>query len=242
MRPSTRDGPTISLLKFAIIVAAVVSAAAVGCGAPSSGPTAGPATTVGKYSVDLALGSRIDEFFTTSYTGGFDEVLAVLVNVGGQPVVEKYKQSTPAATNDVFSVTKSVMSILVGIALDERRLTSLDQTVGELIPSYADRMAPGVTTITLRQLLTMTGGLSPTPPGRSSCGVRTGWARLSPRRRLRRRSPRSTPARVRICSRRYSPGHGRSVLDFAREKLFTPLGISTDTLPSRCCGGQHRRL
>ena len=127
---------------FAIIVAALMSAAAVGCS--GSGTTSAPATTVGKYTVDLALSSRIDEFFTTSYVGGFDNVRAVLVDVGGQRVVEKYKQSSPTATNHVASVTKSVMSILVGIALDERRLTSLDQTVGELIPSMPTD-GPGAT-------------------------------------------------------------------------------------------------
>jgi CubicO group peptidase (beta-lactamase class C family) len=58
----------------------------------------------------------------------------------------------------VWSVTKSVVSILVGIAVDEGRLR-LDQTLRELLPGETSSMTPQVEAVTLRQLLTMTAGV-----------------------------------------------------------------------------------
>ncbi len=62
--------------------------------------------------------------------------------------------------HNVKSVTKSIMSALVGIALQEGILDSLDQTVSEYFPEYiTDDMDPRKRSITLRHLLTMTSGL-----------------------------------------------------------------------------------
>jgi CubicO group peptidase (beta-lactamase class C family) len=64
------------------------------------------------------------------------------------------------ALHNVKSVTKSIMSALVGIALEEGILDSLDQTVSEYFPEYiTDAMDPRKRSITLRHLLTMTSGL-----------------------------------------------------------------------------------
>ena len=59
---------------------------------------------------------------------------------------------------NIRSVTKSVVSGLVGIAIDDG-LLSLDDTIGELIPDrIPDGADPRTAGITLRQLLTMTSG------------------------------------------------------------------------------------
>jgi CubicO group peptidase (beta-lactamase class C family) len=59
----------------------------------------------------------------------------------------------------IWSVTKSITSIAVGIALQEGVLTGLDQTLGELIPERIPVGAdPRVYGITIEQLLTMTAG------------------------------------------------------------------------------------
>jgi CubicO group peptidase (beta-lactamase class C family) len=58
-------------------------------------------------------------------------------------------------------VTKSVTSALVGIALGERHLKSLDQTVGELLAAHFPPKAdPRLHQVTVQQLLTMTSGLA----------------------------------------------------------------------------------
>ena len=64
----------------------------------------------------------------------FDAVRSVLVSVDGKTVIELYRNQTPDDYAHVWSVTKSVLSILVGIAVDEGRL-GLDQTLRELLPA-----------------------------------------------------------------------------------------------------------
>ena len=123
---------------------------------------------------------RIQEFLDLDYTGGFDQVRAIVVSVHDRPVFERYYHSSAATTGNVFSVTKSVMSMLIGIALDERKLRGVDQTLAELLPAYAATMPAAVKAVTLRQVLTMTAGLPPDPPRP---------ARLRDQRRLGGRHP-----------------------------------------------------
>ena len=70
-----------------------------------------------------------------------------------------FHKRKPTEHAHVWSVTKSVISILVGIAVDEGRLR-VDQTLQELLPQQASAMTPQQASITLRQLLTMTSGIS----------------------------------------------------------------------------------
>jgi Cu-Zn family superoxide dismutase len=84
---------------------------------------------------------------------------ALLVVRGGDIVAESYfNGQTSAAPIDVWSVTKSVTSMAVGIAIAEGRLR-LDQTLGDLIPERIPAGAdPRTARVTVEQLLTMTGG------------------------------------------------------------------------------------
>jgi len=58
----------------------------------------------------------------------------------------------------VRSVTKSVMSILIGIAIDNGYLTSIDQTLGEFIDTSVYTITPEKSAIKISHLLSMTGG------------------------------------------------------------------------------------
>ena len=89
------------------------------------------------------------------------DVRAVIVVADERTVVEEYYNSTAQEYRGVFSVTKSVVSTLVGIAVDEG-LLELEQTLAELLPKYAESMNPDVAGTTLEQLLTMTGGFPDT--------------------------------------------------------------------------------
>src|SRR4051794_36078663 len=64
----------------------------------------------------------------------------VLATVDGRPVLQRYSQTTPVQTRDVHSVTKSVVSALIGIALAEGLLRSPDQKLAELLPAYRSQM------------------------------------------------------------------------------------------------------
>jgi CubicO group peptidase (beta-lactamase class C family) len=102
-------------------------------------------------------------------------VLSVVVARNDRIVFERYYRGSAAAADlDVFSVTKSVTSLLVGIALQRGDLPSLDRRLGDFFPRVVraarDRR---VRRITLRQLLTMTTGYHDVPAARSDDWVRT---------------------------------------------------------------------
>ncbi len=56
-----------------------------------------------------------------------------------------------------FSAAKSVVALLIGIALDEGKINSLDQAVGDFIPEYDQGSRKD---LTIRQVLTMSSGLN----------------------------------------------------------------------------------
>ncbi|MGO1077342.1 serine hydrolase domain-containing protein [Inquilinus sp. CA228] len=62
--------------------------------------------------------------------------------------------------HDLRSITKSVTSLLVGIAVDYGWIKDIDAPVLALLPQYADLRSPETDRITLRHLLTMSSGLA----------------------------------------------------------------------------------
>ncbi len=159
--------------------------------------------------------------------GSLNQVRAVLVSVDGSTTLSWYQHRKPTEQAHVFSVTKSVVSILVGIAVDEGRLR-LDQTLAQLLPDHVSVMTPAQQAITLKQLLTMTAGVSVDDGGMnleaedpvksilafgmtSDPGTRFGYSDGSAHL-------------VATVLRRVID---RPILDYAREKLFDPLGIDT---------------
>jgi len=65
-----------------------------------------------------------------------------------------------ATKHDLRSITKSVTSLLVGIAVDRGWIKDIDAPVLSLLPQYADLRSPEKDRITLRHLLTMSSGLA----------------------------------------------------------------------------------
>jgi CubicO group peptidase (beta-lactamase class C family) len=215
-------------------VAAVVLAAVAACsdsaGTRSSNDSVAPAGSSTNHAAATAdVEKRVQAFLDDDYTGGFDHIRAILVTVDGRPVFERYYHSSAAITSNVFSVTKSVMSVLIGIALDEGRLSSVDQTLAELLPTHAAAMAPQVRSITLRQVLTMTGGL----PEESGFEKSRDWVQSILREGVDQAPGQGfsySNSGSHLLSAILTEATGRSTLAYAREKLFTPLGI--DTIPA----------
>ncbi len=93
--------------------------------------------------------------------GSVAALRSILVVRNGELVAERYYGGASAsALQSVNSVTKSVASMLVGMAIEQGRIDSLSETVGRLLPSAAARMpdSPALG-ITLEQILTGTSGL-----------------------------------------------------------------------------------
>lgn len=63
---------------------------------------------------------------------------------------------TDSSQSSSFSMAKSLVSILIGIALDEGKIKSLDEPVGDYIPEYKEGMNAQ---LTIRHLLTMSSGI-----------------------------------------------------------------------------------
>ena len=89
----------------------------------------------------------------------------MLISNGELVLTRRYDSNvTLVQKKPVRSVTKSVMSSLIGIALDQGKIKSTDQTLKQLLPNSAAGAAGG--RLTLHQILSMTGGMR-WPLGRS---------------------------------------------------------------------------
>lgn len=75
----------------------------------------------------------------------------------GQP--EGQHEFTATTKHDMRSATKSVTSLLVGIAIDRKLIAGVDEPVLKFLPDYAAVKQAGWDTITLRHLLTMSSGI-----------------------------------------------------------------------------------
>jgi CubicO group peptidase (beta-lactamase class C family) len=96
--------------------------------------------------------------------GVYGDVHSLLVYLDGQPVVEEYFHGTgPATRMSIESVTKSISSVLVGLAMEEGTLPlGIETPVLELFPEYTSIENPGPLkdSMRIRHVLTMTAGLA----------------------------------------------------------------------------------
>jgi CubicO group peptidase (beta-lactamase class C family) len=151
----------------------------------------------------------------------------------GRLAIERYWGGTgPADLADVRSGTKSVLSILTGIALDHGYLTSVDQTLGELLPAAQGTLRADEAPITLRDLLTMTGGWQ---WDESTAAGYNDWVLSADHAQFLLDRPLASPpgttftyntAAVHLLSLVVEQASGTSLPAFANRLLFAPLGIS----------------
>jgi CubicO group peptidase (beta-lactamase class C family) len=162
---------------------------------------------------------------------------SVLVVRHGVLVVERYYHgATPATYFNVFSVTKSVTSALIGIALSEHALGSLDQPIGRLLAKHLPpNPDPRTRSATLEQVLTMTAGFPPdptdgTPPSLVHAPA-SDWVRF-----VLSQHPATKPGTrfayssdgSHLLSAIIADATGQTTLRYAQAKLFGPLGIASD--------------
>jgi CubicO group peptidase (beta-lactamase class C family) len=178
-------------------------------------------------------------------------VHAILIERGGRLIYEEYFDGfderwgvplgkismTAESKHDLRSVTKSVVSALVGIAHSEGAIPSLDQPIVEWFPEYAELNTPDRRRVTLAHVLSMTSGFE--------------WNESVPYNDPRNDEIRMTrdqhPLRYAL-SRSFAVDPGSdfnynggltqvmaavlvratktSLQDYARTKLFEPLGIT----------------
>jgi CubicO group peptidase (beta-lactamase class C family) len=151
-------------------------------------------------------------------------VRSLLVARDGRLVFERYYGA--GVVNqifDVYSVTKSVTSALVGIALAERKLESVDQRLVDVFPNYAKDGDPRLRRLTLAHLLTMRAGFSADPIEAAG-----NWTR-----ELMSRPFEHQPGKVfvydsgssHLLSAVLTKVTGAQASMLARDRIFRPLGI-----------------
>lgn len=104
---------------------------------------------------------RVAELIRNILNINFENIHSVLLVKNGKLILEEYFYGYDRdKKHQLRSATKSVTSILVGIAKDQKMIKSVDQKVYEFFPEYEeiDWSAPK-NKITLKQVLTMTAGL-----------------------------------------------------------------------------------
>jgi CubicO group peptidase (beta-lactamase class C family) len=156
----------------------------------------------------------------------------ILVSQRGEIVMERYTASAAAdrATN-VKSVSKSVLSVLVGMAIQEGHIRGLDQPISDFFPAYFARQGvdPRKRTITIGHLLSMQSGLESTSFNEYGAWVSSrDWVRAAldqpmvaePGGRMLY-STGSTHLLSAILTR----ATGRSTWAYANEKLAEPMGF-----------------
>ena len=163
---------------------------------------------------------------------------SLLVVRHGRLVAERYYGPNHAdTTNHIRSVTKSVVSLLAGIAMD-RDLITLDTRLDEFLDPVAEGLTATQRGILMEHLLTMTGGFD---WDESSVTEFNNWV-LAPDQiqYLLARDIAHPPGTIfrynsassHLVSVAIATKSGLNTEAFARERLFTPLGITTLAWPT----------
>ncbi|HKL14563.1 MAG TPA: serine hydrolase [Balneolaceae bacterium] len=91
-------------------------------------------------------------------------VQSLMIEKNGRLLYEEFQNGmTRNTTSNIKSASKSVLSLLVGIAIDKGYLDGVNQTIDEFFPEYfADNPNPRKERITIKNLLSMQSGLETT--------------------------------------------------------------------------------
>nr|WP_180317132.1 serine hydrolase [Delftia acidovorans] len=224
--------------------------AALGCTACASVGQGGASSTGAGTGTGLAedLGERLDQGVQS---GELANLHAVVVMRHGRLALERYFEGEDErwgeplgkvafnadSLHDVRSVSKSIVGLLYGMALAEGKVPALDTPLVQAFPAYSDLAADeGRRAILISHALGMTMGLQwdedlPYSDPRNS---EIAMERSSDRYRYVLEQPIVAPPGERWCysggatallGHLIAQGSGMPLLDYARHKLFAPLGI-----------------
>ena len=184
-------------------------------------------------------------------SGEFKKIGSVLISKNGKLVYEGYFDGDASTLRDTRSATKSITDILVGIAIDEKKLSGVDARVLTLLPEHRRRLQnpdPRKDKITVEDFLTMSSPLECNDWNDASRGneermyLVEDWVQfildLPIRGRMHLGEKEEPPKYGRYFS--YCTGGaftlsevlqrvtGERTDHFAQEKLFGPLGITDE--------------
>jgi CubicO group peptidase (beta-lactamase class C family) len=160
----------------------------------------------------------------------FSNMYSVLILRNDRIVLERYFQNeAPRHARNIQSASKSLLSALVGIAIREGYIQSVDQTAAEFLPAhFASVQDPRKLDITLRHLLTMTPGFSYQDNLYDLPGDWLAAAISYPLVSEPGSAFRYSTLSSHILSAVLTEATGMSTCEFACHYLFQPLGITID--------------
>ncbi|MEU5291367.1 serine hydrolase domain-containing protein [Streptomyces umbrinus] len=165
--------------------------------------------------------------------GNNASLLSALVIRHDRLVAERYYDGGGAQrSNNVHSVSKSVLQALVHIAVEKGDIRSLDDPVADYLPEYFSEASPDKKTITIRHMLTMRSGLDWTEDSAESRVEKTSnWIRSILGRELVS-APGTTynysSGNTHVVSAVLQKATGMSTCQFAHQYLFGPMGITAE--------------
>lgn len=247
-------------LLASLLFLALTAFAAAPAGSPA--PLAAPPELNDGWTVAAPGSVGLEEArFTAALAAAADRnrsrIDSLLVAQRGRLVFEKYFRNAAAdKPHDLRSATKSITSLLVGIALDRGDLKSIDEPVASFFPDYVTRESQQhFRAITVRHLLTMSSGLAaddwnPKSPGNEERMYRTrDWLKFFfdlPADAAPGATYRYCTAGVVVLGEIVARASGLPLERFADEHLFSPLGIRDATWAKAPRGvidsGGHLRL
>ncbi len=107
-------------------------------------------------------GNGLNEVLQSAFSIG--SVESIMVELNGEIIAQQFAGRMNAnRTTNIKSASKSVLSLLVGIAIHEGYIEEVDQPIGDFFRDYFDdNPDPAKEAITIEDLLTMRGGLEST--------------------------------------------------------------------------------
>lgn len=185
---------------------------------------------------EIGVDSRfLHEMLSLVRTGQMD-IHSLLVLKNNKLILEAYVHPyTPDTLHNVKSVSKSILSALVGIAMDRGIFKNMDVTLADAFPEYmAGQADPRKSDVTLAHLLSMQAGFEFIENSRlSSRWMKSGnWVKHAIEMPMA--DPPGTrftysTANSHLVSAWLTRAAGMGTAEFAQKYLFTPLGIHNVT-------------
>lgn len=167
----------------------------------------------------------------TTIKSDHDNIAGIMIQKNGKQIYEKYFNGfTAESAFHVFSVTKSILSALIGIVVDQGYIHSIDQRVLEFFPDYTPKRGEKtLQRITIRDMLTMTAPFKYKSAPYTKYFASENWVKsaldlMGGKGEIGqfRYTPLIGPD---ILSGILTNVTGKAALTFAIDNLFSPLGI-----------------
>jgi CubicO group peptidase (beta-lactamase class C family) len=107
--------------------------------------------------------SKLEQMIQEIKSGSYGSINSMLIIRNGYLVLERYFRGEERnSPHPIYSVTKSITSALIGVALDQQKISTLQERVLKFFPEYKNikNLSIAKQQITLKDILTMSAGFT----------------------------------------------------------------------------------